>query len=137
MHGRSDVTVDVAGRRVAVTLAGGTAAGPGLGDVDALNALAALLCDPRGRLVRVVRVHPASGEVAAVDVTPALLERGCQVVLATAALLAEAAGGHEARTVPGPGCTWCHRQECCEPGQAWLDRPDRRSMGLPLLAGRV
>ncbi len=137
VHGRRDITVDAAGRRVAVTVAGGAASDPGLAEVDALTALAALLCDPRGRLVRVVRIHPASGEVAAVDVTAALVERAVEVVSDTAAVLAEIARGEEAKAVPGPGCTWCHRREACRPGRAWLGRADRRSMGLPLLARRV
>ena len=137
LHGRRDITVAVAGRRVAVTLAGGTTSAPGLADVDALTALAGLLCDPRGRLVRVVRVHPASGEVAAVDVTEALVERAVEVVSDTAALLAQLSAGEEPRAVPGAGCNWCHRREGCQPGTAWLGRAARRSMGLPLLARRV
>lgn len=130
VHGRRDMTVAVGGRRVAVTVAGGTASGPGLSEVDALTALAGLLCDPRGRLVRVVRVHPASGEVVAVDVTAALVERAVGVVLATAAALAQAVPA----VTPGPGCTWCPRRPSCTAGTSWLERPDRRSMGLPLLA---
>ena len=130
VHGRRDITVAVGGRRVAVTVAGGTAASPGLSEVDALTALAGLLCDPRGRLVRVVRVHPASGEVAAVDVTAALVERAVGVVLATAAVLAQVVPA----VTPGPGCTWCPRRASCAAGTSWLERPDRRSMGLPLLA---
>ena len=130
VHGRRDLTVDLAERRVAVTVAGGLASGPGLVDADALTALAALLCDPKGRLVRVVRVHPASGQVVAVDVTAELVERAVAVVLATAAVLAQA---HPEAT-PGPGCTWCPRRASCAAGASWLARPDRRSMGLPLLA---
>lgn len=133
VHGRRDITVEAGGRRVAVTVAGGTAAGPSRAEVDALTALAGLLGDPRGRLVRVVRVHPASGEVVAVDVTPALVERGVEVVLATAAVLAQA----EPAVSPGPGCTWCPRRAACAAGAGWLARPDRRSMGLPLQAGGV
>ncbi len=130
VHGRRDITVAVEGRRVAVTVAGGSASGPGLAEVDALTALAGLLCDPRGRLVRVVRVHPASGEVVSVNVTAALVERAVGVVLATAAVLAQA----EPAVTPGPGCTWCPRRAACAAGTSWLERPDRRSMGLPLLA---
>ncbi|MEO5679496.1 MAG: hypothetical protein ABIS47_07505, partial [Acidimicrobiales bacterium] len=137
VHGRRDMTIDAAGARVAVTVASGAASGPGLADVDALTALAGLLCDRRGRLVRVVRVHPASGQVVAVDVTASLVERGVEVVLATAAVLALGAAGAEPPAVPGPGCTWCHRRDGCGPGVAWLGRPDRRSMGLPLLTARV
>jgi len=129
VHGRRDITVAVGGRRVAVTVAGGTASNPGLAEVDALTALAGLLCDPRGRLVRVVRVHPASGEVVAVDVTAALVKRAVGVVLATADVLAQALPAVN----PGPGCTWCPRRATCAAGTAWLERPDRRSMGLPLL----
>ncbi len=127
LHGRRDVTVDVARRRVAVTVAGGTAAAPGAETTDAVTALAATLCDPRGRLVRVVRVHPASGEVVATDVTTALVERGLQAVQATASALVSGAS-----PTPGPGCTWCHRLASCPSGAAWLGRPGRRSMGLPL-----
>ena len=130
VHGRRDLTLDLAERRVAVTVAGGLASGPGLVDADALTALAALLCDPKGRLVRVVRVHPASGQVVAVNVTAELVERAVAVVLATAAVLAQA---HPEPT-PGPGCTWCPRRSSCAAGTTWLERPDRRSMGLPLLA---
>ena len=130
VHGRRDITVAVGGRQVAVTVAGGTASGPGLAEVDALTALAGLLGDPRGRLVRVVRVHPASGEVVSVDVTAALVERAVGVVLATAAVLAQPVPA----VTPGPGCTWCPRRSACAAGTSWLERPDRRSMGLPLLA---
>lgn len=132
VHGRRDITVEVAGHRVAITVAGGAASGPGLADVDAVTALASLLCDPRGRLVRVVRVHPASGAVLAVDVTAALVERGVEVVMATAAVLAQDVPA----MTPGPGCTWCPRRAVCGPGGAWLDRSGRRSMGLPLPGGR-
>jgi len=132
VHGRRDITVEVGGRRVAVSVVGGTASGAGLAEVDALTALAALLCDPKGRLVRVVRCHPASGEVVAFDVTAPLLDRAVEVVLATACVLGKASLGAEPEAVPGPGCTWCHRREVCGPGTAWLNRPDRRSMGLPL-----
>lgn len=133
VHGRRDITVEAGGRRIAVTVAGGTASGSSLAEVDALTALAGLLGDPRGRLVRVVRVHPASGEVVAVDVTPALVERGVEVVLATAAVLVQ----DEPAVSTGPGCTWCSRRSACAAGTAWLARPDRRSMGLPLLAGGI
>lgn len=129
LHGRRDLTVDVGDRRVAITVAGGMARSPGAADADALTAVAATLCDPRGRLVRVVRVHPASGEVVATDVTGGLLDRGVTVALAAASALA---GGPEGRATPGPGCTWCVRRDGCQPGTAWLGRPDRRSMGLPL-----
>jgi len=132
VHGRRDLTVDVGGRRVAVTLAGGTARDPGATDVDALTALAATLCDPRGRLVRLVRVHPASGEVVVADVTAALVARGAAVALSTASVLAAAATHAPVATAPGPGCTWCDRREGCPPGAGWLRRPDHRSMGLPL-----
>ncbi|MEO5678707.1 MAG: hypothetical protein ABIS47_03465, partial [Acidimicrobiales bacterium] len=40
VHGRRDLTIGAAGARVAVTVAGGAASGPGLADVDALTALA-------------------------------------------------------------------------------------------------
>lgn len=43
VHGRRDITVAVAGRRVAVTVAGGTVLGPGLAEVGALTALAGVL----------------------------------------------------------------------------------------------
>jgi len=132
VHGRRDLTVDVAGRRVGVTVAGGMASGPGAADADALGALAATLCDPRARLVRVVRVHPASGEVVATDVTPGLLARGLDVALATASALAS--GGSEVAIRPGPLCTWCDHRGGCRPGTAWLCRPDRRAMGLPVHA---
>jgi hypothetical protein len=127
IHGRSDLTVELGGSRVAVTFAGGTPRTAGLADADALNALATVLCDPRARLVRVVRVHPASGDVVATDVTPALLHRGVDVVAATATAIAGTA-----EATPGPACTWCDRRQVCEPGTTWLQRPDRRSMGLPL-----
>lgn len=131
LHGRRDLTVEVGLRRVAVTLAPGLAAAVGAADVDALCALAATLCDAKGRLVRVVRVHPASGEVVATDVTPELLDRGVDAVLATASARAAAQAGATPSTNPGPGCTWCDRLGACSPGTAWLRRPDRRSMGLP------
>lgn len=131
VHGRRDLTLDIGGRRVAVTMAGGPATAEASA-VDALTALAATLCDQRARLVRVVRVHPASGEVAAADVTPALLARGIEVVLATAAALAAGGAGHNVATAPGPGCTWCDRLHGCAAGTAWTAGPDRRSMGLPL-----
>jgi len=132
IHGRRDLTVDVGLRRVVVTVAAGLAGGPGGAEVDALGALAATLCDARGRLVRVVRVHPASGEVVATDVTPALLDRAVAVVLAAASARAAAEGGADLPTRPAPGCTWCDRLKACPQGTAWLRRPDRRSMGLPL-----
>lgn len=131
VHGRRDVTLDIGGRRVAVTMAGGPTTAEAAA-VDALTALAATLCDRRGRLVRVVRVHPASGEVAAADVTPALLAHGVEVVLSTAAAMAGGGAGQDVPTAPGPGCTWCHRLDRCPAGAAWTARPDRRSMGLPL-----
>ena len=136
VHGRRDLTVNVGGRRVAVTVASG-AAQPQAGAVDALTALAATLCDRRSRLVRVVRVHPASGEVVATDVTPAVLDRGVEVVLSTAAAMAAAVAGAAVVTVPGAGCAWCRRLERCPPGLAWRTRPDRRSMGLPLPQTRL
>ncbi len=136
VHGRRDITVEVSGLRVAVTVTGGAASGSGLADVDALTAFAAVACDPKGRLVRVVRVHPASGEVAAVDVTPALVARGAEVVLATASVLADLASGAEVAASPGPTCPWCPRLGACPAGAAWAARPDRRSMGLPLLDRR-
>lgn len=131
VHGRRDVTLDTGGRRVAVTMATGPATS-GAAAVDALTALAATLCDRRGRLVRVVRVHPASGEVVATDVTPALLTHGVEVVLATAAAMAAGGTGQDVPTAPGPGCSWCARLDQCAAGAAWATRPDRRSMGLPL-----
>ena len=132
LHGRRDLTLEVGDRVVAVTLAGGTARDPGAADADALTALAATLCGSRGRLVRVVRVHPASGEVEASDVTPALMERGVSVALATSSALAAAVAGHEVATRPGPGCTWCARRDGCQPGTTWSLGPGRRFMGLPV-----
>jgi len=134
IHGRRDITIDLGGRRVAVTVAGGMADGVGAADADALTALAATLCDPRARLVRVVRVHPASGEVVAVDVTAALLDRGVAAALSTASALASTSPGDQVPTSPGPGCTWCDRRAVCQPGITWLHRPDRRFMGLPVMA---
>jgi len=133
IHGRRDVTLDVGGRRVAVVVAGGAASGLGTADADAFGALAASLCDGRGRLVRMVRVHPASGEVVATDVNVDLLVRGVAVALATASALAAVDG--QAATHPSTVCTWCERQDACRPGTEWLRRPDRRSMGLPVLSG--
>jgi hypothetical protein len=128
LHGRRDLTVDVGGRRVAVTVAGGTASAPGAADVDTLTALAATLHAPGSPLVRVVRVHPASGEVVAADIGPDLLDRGVAVVLSTATALA----GPAPATKAGPGCTWCDRLEGCPAGTAWMHAPQRRSMGLPI-----
>jgi hypothetical protein len=133
IHGRRDLTVAMGRRRVAITLAGGAATAEAV-VIDALTALAATLCDRRGRLVRVVRVHPASGEVVATDVSPALLERGVAVVLATAAAVVAEGTGEAGAPSPGPGCRWCHHRDSCAAGGTWLRRPDRRSMGLPLPA---
>ena len=132
LHGRRDLTLDLGGVWVGVTLASGGAKDPGAADADALGALAATLCDPRGRLVRVVRVHPASGEVVAVDVTADLLDRGVAAVLRTASALASAAVGVEVATRPSAACTWCDRLAGCRPGATEVGRPDPRSMGLPV-----
>lgn len=137
VHGRRDITVAIGNQRVAVTLAGGTARSPGAAEADAVSALAAILTDPHGRLARVVRVHPASGEVVAVDVTDTLLGHGVQVVLATMSAMASAIAGTAVPATTGPGCTWCDQRLECQPGTAWMNRPDRRVMGLPVPAGLV
>ncbi|MFP5371476.1 MAG: hypothetical protein ACLGI3_12115, partial [Actinomycetes bacterium] len=28
---------------------------------------------------------------------------------------------------------WCDRRDGCGPGAAWLQRPDRRAMGMPVV----
>jgi hypothetical protein len=77
-----------------------------------------------------------TGEHARFPVTPALVERGTELIVEVVRqrlVAADAAEPDDA--TPSPACRYCPYVDDCGPGRSWLAGPGRWRAGLPVLSG--
>jgi hypothetical protein len=110
-----------------------TPADGALGDRAAFEATAGALSN--GIVAaNVVVVTADTAEHARFPVSPALLERGAELIVGVVRQRLIAADEAEPDdATPSPACRWCPHLDDCTPGQAWLAGPGRWRGGLPVL----